>query len=118
MNTVTTKEIRRPDDDELIGLLIESDGQWIPATVFGGHLAPATSQPEAEDIVRGEGLASLVESWWLRRDGRTWAEIWFLEVHTDRVRVSDINPNYGTAAARWVMVDQVEMRRTPPADLS
>lgn len=117
-NTVTTKEIRRPDDDEMLGLLIESGDQWIPATVFGGLLAPATSRREAEDVVRAEGLMSLMESWWLRHDGGTWEEIWFLEVHTDRVRVSDVNPNYGTAASRWVSVDEVELQRGRPSDLS
>ena len=117
MNTVATKEIRRPDDDELLGLLLESDDQWIPATVFGGLLAPATSLHQAEGIVRAEGLSSLAESWWLRHDGRAWEEIWFLEVHTDRLRVSDNNPNYGTVAAHWVTLGEVELQRRAPAEL-
>ena len=115
MNTVTTKEIRRPDDDELLGVLIESGDQWIPATVFGGELGPATSSHAAEEIVRAEGLASLADSWWLRDAGGDWEEIWFLEVHPDRLRVNDRNPNYGTADARWVSVDEVELQRRRPA---
>jgi hypothetical protein len=116
VNTVTTKEIRRQDDDELLGLLVESGDRWIPATVFGGRLAPATSQHEAEDVVRAEGLASLAERWWLREDGGPWQEIWFLEIRSDRVRVNDRNPNYGTPAARWVRVDHVELQRWRPTD--
>lgn len=118
MNAVTTKEIRRPDDDELLGLLIESGDQWVPATVFGGQLAPATSHRVAEDVVRAEGLVSLMESWWLRQDGGAWEEIWFLEIHTDHVRVNDRNPNYWTSASRWVSVDEVDLQRRRPADLS
>jgi hypothetical protein len=118
MNTVTTKEIRRLDDDEPVGLLVESGELWIPATVFGGQLAPATSQLQAEEIVRAEGLASLAESWWLRQDGLGWQEVWFLEVHTDRVRVNDYNPNYGPADPRWVSVGDVELQRRRPADVT
>jgi hypothetical protein len=117
VNTVTTKEIRRQDDDELLGLLLESEDLWIPATVFGGRLAPATGQRQAEDIVRSDGLASLAEGWWLRHDGRAWEEIWFLEVRPDRVRVNDRNPTYGTSASRWVSVREVELRRRRPAEL-
>ena len=116
MNTVTTKEIRREGDDELLGLLVESGDQWIPATVFGGQLAPATSRGVAEDIVRAEGLASLAESWWLRHPGHAWQEVWFLEVHADRARVNDRNPNYGTVDARWIRTADVELQRTEPAE--
>jgi hypothetical protein len=118
MNTVTTKEIRRSDDGELLGLLVESGELWIPVTVFGGRLASATSQHQAEEIVRAEGMASLAESWWLRHDGQSWQEIWFLEIRGDRIRVNDRNPNYGTSAARWVRIDEVELQRWRPAVLS
>jgi hypothetical protein len=118
VNTVATKEIRRADDGELLGLLIECGELWIPATVFGGRLAAPTSRQEAEEIVRAEGLASLADSWWLRQDGQPWQEIWFLEIRSDRVRVNDRNPNYGTSAARWVGVDEVDLQRWRPAVLS
>jgi hypothetical protein len=117
VNRVAAKEIRRSDDDELVGVLIESSDQWIPATVFGGELAPATSRHAAEEIVRAEGLASLADSWWLRAADGAWQEVWFLEVRLDRLRVNDRNPNYGTADARWVSLDEVDLHRHRPPNL-
>jgi hypothetical protein len=118
VRTPTTKAIHRDGDGELLGLLVESDHQWLPATVFGGPLASPTSHERAENIVRAEGLASLAESWWVRLPGRAWQEVWFLEVHADRARVNDRNPTYGTGDARWITIGDVELRRRRPADLS
>jgi hypothetical protein len=117
MSVVTTQEIHRKDDDELIGLLLASDDQWIPATVFGGVLAPATSRSNAEEIVRTDGLSSMANSWWMRRRDGAWEEIWLLEVHADRIRVSDCNPNYGTVGAQWVTVTDVELQRDRPVEV-
>jgi len=68
----SAREVRRendwaPDDSgELVGLLLPADGgDWVPATVFGAALGPATDEALAESLVRERGLSSLAERWLL-----------------------------------------------------
>ena len=83
------REVRRlndwaPDEPgELVGLLLPvDDGEWVPATVFGAALGPATDEELAESIVRERGLSSLAERWWVRVGDADWREAWLLEVKT------------------------------------
>jgi hypothetical protein len=56
-------EVRREDDDELCGHVVERDGAWHAVTVFGGDLGAHPGREAAERQVREEGLASLAERW-------------------------------------------------------
>ena len=59
-------EVRRPDDDELCGHVVERDGQWSALVVFGEELARFDDRESATAHVLAEGLATLAERWTLR----------------------------------------------------
>ena len=61
----TAIEVRREDDDELCGYVVERSGGWDAVTVFGGRLGEHGTVDEAERQVRDDGLASLAERWTL-----------------------------------------------------
>jgi hypothetical protein len=118
----TVREVRRDNDwapdqpGELVGLLLPADGdQWVPATVFGSALGPATDAAAAESLVRERGLSSLAERWWVRVDGAPWREAWLLEVKPDRVRLRWdhpmlMQPGHG----EWVRTDAARFQLTTP----
>ncbi|GAA4675943.1 hypothetical protein GCM10023215_04920 [Pseudonocardia yuanmonensis] len=60
-------EVRRADDDELIGF-VERDpaGTWRALSVFGGLITTAGTEEAATAEVTGRGLAVLAETWWFR----------------------------------------------------
>lgn len=90
-STGTTREIRRDDDDELVGHLVcEGDG-WRPVTLFGASLAEPTDAVRAEQIVRERGLSSLADRWLARIDGEP-VDVRLLEVRADRVRLRRDDP--------------------------
>lgn len=82
------EEIRRAEDGELCGLVVERDGRWEACTVFGGVLGTHDDRAGARDQVLADGLASLAERWTLR-DGRTGDEelACIVEASTDAVTV-------------------------------
>jgi len=59
MSVPSPIEVRRDEDDELLGLLLPAGaGRWVPATIFGAALAPAADEELAESVVREHGLSS------------------------------------------------------------
>jgi len=117
------REVRRVDDwtpdepGELVGLLLPAAGdRWVPATVFGAALGPATDEHLAESLVRERGLASLAERWWVRVGAADWREAWLLEVKPDRIRLRWDDPMLMQAGhGEWVRLDQAEIQRQRPA---
>lgn len=63
------EEVRRPDDEELCGLVEHRGGRWCAMTVFGAVLGSHDRREDARDQVLGEGLASLADRWTLRHGG-------------------------------------------------
>ena len=63
-------EVRRPDDDELCGLVDEQADGWHACTVFGVTLGRHDDEAAARDQVLREGLSALTERWTLV-DGAT-----------------------------------------------
>lgn len=59
-------EIRRSDDGELCGHVVERDGEWLALAVFGGELGRHVLRDAAERHVLNDGLASLAERWHYR----------------------------------------------------
>lgn len=59
-------EVRRDEDDELLGFVAEAGSAWQATTVFGGLLGTHTDRDEAIDQVQQIGLSSLAERWWVR----------------------------------------------------
>lgn len=55
--------MRRDDDGELCGFVLERDGAWLALTVFGGTLGTHLDRSSAEGHVLSDGLASLAERW-------------------------------------------------------
>jgi len=108
-------EVRREEDDELLGLLVPSgDGRWAPSTIFGAALAAATDAGTAESVVREHGLASLAERWWVQAGGE-WQQAWLLEVKPDRIRLRWDNPMLVQSGhGEWVHLDTVTVQRSRP----
>jgi hypothetical protein len=117
------REVRRANDwapdepGELVGLLVATEGdQWVPATVFGAALGPATDEDLAESLVRERGLASLAERWWVRVGDNEWREAWLLEVKPDRLRLRWDDPMLmQTGPGEWVRLDEAQIQRYAPA---
>lgn len=78
------QQIRRADDDELLGFVIASAGTFLATTVFGGLLGEHPDADNAEHQLRAIGLSSLAERWWIFSDGR-WQRCWLIEASPDRV---------------------------------
>jgi hypothetical protein len=81
-------EIRRDEDDELLGY-VEPDGNggWRVLAVFGGLLGEAGTLEEAVAELESSGLSSLAETWCYRspEDGR-WVAAVILEARPGEVR--------------------------------
>lgn len=58
-------EVRRRDDDELCGFVVDDGNRWQAITVFGGRLGTHTDRADAERQVLNDGLASMAERWTL-----------------------------------------------------
>jgi len=119
----SAREVRRendwaPDDSgELVGLLLPADGgDWVPATVFGAALGPATDEALAESLVRECGLSSLAERWWVRVGDTEWRQAWLLEVKPDRIRLRWDDPMLmQTGHGEWVRLEEAQIQRAAPA---
>ena len=82
-------EVRRDDDDELAGFVVEDDGEWRALTVFHGVLGRAANAEAARDIVRRRGLGALAERWyWFSRHTGEWRVVLPQESSPGRVRVA------------------------------
>ena len=113
--TDATREVRR-EDGELVGLLLRVEAGWVPATVFGAGLAPATDAEPAEALVREQGLSSLTDRWWVRTERSGWRCAWLLEVKPDRIRLRWDDPMLMAGGhGEWVLVSSAEIRRHRPA---
>jgi len=69
---MTAAEVRRDEDQELMGYVRLIEDQWAALTVFGGLLAIHPTEDEARDMVGASGLSSMAESWWVQSDGQWW----------------------------------------------
>lgn len=59
-------EIRRTEDGELCGHVVQHDGTWLALAVFGGVIGQHADANSAAQRVLDEGLASLAERWYYR----------------------------------------------------
>jgi len=85
--TTARQEIRRADDDELLGFVAvdpDGSGNHLASTGFGGLLGSHPDADSAEQQVREVGLSSLAERWWIFADGQ-WQHCWLIEASPDRV---------------------------------
>jgi hypothetical protein len=69
---MTNSEVRRDEDEELMGYVRTSEGQWAALTVFGGLLGVHPTEDEARDMVGISGLSSMAEPWWVWSEGQWW----------------------------------------------
>lgn len=114
--TPTAREVRR-EDGELVGLVLPVEAGWVPATVFGAALAPATDAERAEAVVRKQGLSSLADRWWVRTPAGsgTWREAWLLEVEPDRLRLRWDDPMLMQGGhGEWHRLADLAIRRDRP----
>ncbi|MDQ6657908.1 MAG: hypothetical protein M3Z00_06760 [Actinomycetota bacterium] len=78
------QEIRRADDDELLGFVSHYAGAFRATTVFGGLLGEHPDADSAERQLRDSGLSSLAERWWIYSDDH-WQRCWLIEASPERV---------------------------------
>ncbi|MGH4021217.1 MAG: hypothetical protein ACRDT0_18710 [Pseudonocardiaceae bacterium] len=69
---MTTTEVRRDEDWELMGYVRRDGDQWAALTVFGGLLDLHPTEDEARHTVETCGLSSMAEPWHVRIDDRWW----------------------------------------------
>jgi hypothetical protein len=112
---VSTIEVRREEDGELLGHLRPVAAGWEPVTVFHAALAGPAGRDEAEDVVRRDGLPSLGDPWWVEEAPGRWAEVRIQEAHADRLRVRRADPLAEQPAhGRWIDPREVRLRRVHP----
>ncbi|WIX91619.1 hypothetical protein [Amycolatopsis sp. DG1A-15b] len=112
---MSTTEVRREEDGELLGHLRLTGSGWEPVTVFHAALAGPTSREEAEDVVRRDGLPSLGDPWWAEEAPGRWTEVRIQEAHPDRLRVRWTDPlAEQPALGRWIDPREVRVRRHHP----
>ncbi len=83
------EEVRRAEDNELLGYVGESAGGWNALTVFHGLLGKRAERESAIDLVRERGLSSLADRWHYRAStDDAWQVVVPVEVHPGRVRIA------------------------------
>ena len=82
-------EVRRPEDNELLGYVGESARGWNALTVFHGVLGTRAEKESAIALVRERGLSSLADRWHYRA-GPTdaWQVVVPVEAQPGRVRIA------------------------------
>jgi hypothetical protein len=111
----TEIEIRREEDDELLGHLRRTGARWEPVTVFHAALAGPAGREDAEDVVRRDGLSSLSDPWWVEETPGRWTEARIQEAHPDRVRVRWADPLLEQPAhGQWIDPRAVRVQRFHP----
>lgn len=117
-STISTdrQEIRREDDDELLGFVECADaaGPFRAVTVFGGLLGEHADGAAAERQVREIGLAALAERWWIHLDGH-WQRCHLIEASPDRVVA--VVATYAWEAAPQLVPPGTPLQLAEPADL-
>lgn len=108
------QEIRRADDDELLGFVIHAAGTFRATTVFGGLLGEHPDADSAERQLREIGLSSLAERWWIFSDDR-WQRCWLIEAFPDRVLA--VIATYAFEARPQVIPAGTPLQFTAPAGL-
>ncbi|MGB8858708.1 MAG: hypothetical protein WCC60_05605 [Ilumatobacteraceae bacterium] len=82
-------EIRRTEDDELCGHVVEHDGTWRALAVFGGELGRYDTRDEAVQLVLDDGLASLAAHWHYRSEALPdWQIVCIQEASPASVRIA------------------------------
>jgi len=99
---------RRPDDDELLGYLVQEPGGTVPLTLFGVPLAGAGTPEQAEAVLRARGLACLADPWLLRQEDGEEVRVAVVSAYPDRVLVVPAPWGYPDPAAEPVVVTATE----------
>jgi hypothetical protein len=101
-------EVRRSDDDELCGFVVQRADEWHAMTVFGGTLGVLPTRDEAAAKVLADGLAALMERW-LLVDGTSGDE--------QIVCIQEANPHSITVALDYYSMPGVPTLRITRAEL-
>ena len=101
-------EVRRSDDDELCGFVVQRSDGWHAVAVFGGTLMVHPTRSEAEAKVLADGLRALMERW-LLVDGTTGDE--------QIVCIQEANPLGLTVALDYYSMPGVPTLRITRAEL-
>lgn len=105
----------REEDHELVGYIVPtSDGQFVPATLFGYHLTEAGDRADAESVLDAAGLSYLADTWMLRTGESEPFQVQILESSPERVMVQNVDfgreDDYGARFPLAVPTDQLSPR--------
>lgn len=92
-NNVAVKEsVRRRDDDELVGFVVNDTSGWQAQTVFGYPIQRSVTKADAEQVVREKGLNYLMGVWSYKdSDDNDWHACILAEVYEHKVVVRRTN---------------------------
>jgi hypothetical protein len=103
--------INRQDDGELLGFIAQEGGSWSAQTIFGYTIARTTSRAQAEQVVREQGLNSLMGVWqYFDKDDQRWYPCVIKEAYENRVVVIRTN------AMGYQDVDNKRISITDPSE--
>lgn len=86
------EQVRRRDDDELVGYIVKDTSGWQAQTVFGYPIQRADSKADAEHAVREKGLSYLMGVWSYKdSDDNDWHSCILAEVYEHKVVVRRTN---------------------------
>lgn len=87
-------EVRREDDDELLGFVMHGPQGVVPSTIFGSALGQHQDDEDtARSVVEALGLDPLTDRWMLRRDDGD-LQVRIVEASPSQVVVQ--NDDYGS----------------------
>lgn len=107
----------RDDDGELLGYVRQEKSAYVAETIFGYPLARTERQPEAEMVLRSEGLLSLQGIWrYYDTDESDWFPCTLKDVYENRVVVIRTNEFGYQEPDRYKMVtikspDETKLQR-------
>lgn len=88
----TKEQVRRHDDDELLGYVVKDTSGWQAQTVFGFPIQRTSTKLEAEQVVYEQGLKYLMGVWSYKdRDDYDWHPCILAEVYEHKVIVRRTN---------------------------
>ncbi len=92
MNHAQKIPINREDDGELLGFIVHDNLGWEAQTIFGYPLARADDKQSVDQVVREQGLKSLLGVWqYFDRDDQSWHTCIIKEAFEHKVKVIRTN---------------------------
>jgi hypothetical protein len=84
--------INREDDGELLGFIMQDSVGWEAQTIFGYPIAHTDDKKSADQVVRSQGLLSLIGLWqYFDKDDKMWHPCIIKEAFENKVIIIRTN---------------------------